>query len=133
MYDVAEEIRHIVDKEGLKKIYKCLNTVEREFLRVCLHQQEKVVTKRIQLDHWNGDSILLKRILHRRGLSRLGHALASQHKSLQMEVVYTLDSGRGEILKQYLLKQEIKRVAPALILQVVNLINFLNKKASREQ
>ncbi len=129
IFDLAEEIRYIVDKNTLKYLYGCLDTKKQQFLRICLHQKEKVIAPRLKLDNWHGDCAKLKVQLHQRGLVRLSKALCGQHTSLLWYVTHILDTGRGEIISKHYRVEEIKGVTQALVLQVINTINFLNKKS----
>lgn len=127
LYDLAEEIRQIVDKKSLKNIYGCLSIKKQHFLRICLHQKEKLTTTRIGLERWQGDCKQLERILHRRGIVRLGYALSGQHPDLLWHIVHRLDTGRGNVLKKYWSKDEIPGVTSALTQQVLSLMNFFKK------
>lgn len=130
LYDLAEEIRHIVDKVLLKKIYACLSPKKQLFLRNCLHQKEKLKAQKIGLINWNGDAIQLERLLHRRGLMRLSYALSGQPRDFIWHLVHRLDVGRGRLLGKNFSDKEIPGVTTFLAQQVLNTLNFLNKKSS---
>jgi hypothetical protein len=127
LYDLADEIRHIVDKKYLKAIYKCLSIKKQHFLRICLHQKEKLSTSRIGLDRWNGDCQQMEKLLHRRGVIRLGYALSGQHPDFFWHIMHRLDTGRGNILAKYYTKEDIPGVTSALTQQVLSLMNFFKK------
>ena len=129
VYDLAEEIRHIIDKNVLKTLYLCLSPKKQQFLRICLHHKDKLTSPKLELEHWQGDRQKLELLLHRRGLHRLGKALAGQHADFVWHLTHKLDTGRGEALAKYYTKEEIPGVTPALIQQVFNVLNFLNKKS----
>ncbi len=128
MYDLAKEIRHIVDKEKLKKIYQCITPKRREFLRFCLHQPEKLVSEGLKLERWDGDCNKLRRLLHRKGMMRLAYAVSGQHPDLMWHIIHTLDTGRGEIISKNYSKEEIAGITPVLSQQLLTLMNFLKKK-----
>ncbi|MBA3602713.1 MAG: hypothetical protein H0W50_03550 [Parachlamydiaceae bacterium] len=127
IYDLAEELRHIVDKVLLKAIYKCLSLKKQHFLRICLHQKEKLKAVKIGLINWKGDEVQLGRLLHRRGLLRLSYALSGQSSDLMWHIIHRLDVGRGQIIKKNYSKKEVPGVTVYLSLQVLNTFNYLKK------
>lgn len=129
LYDLAESIRHIIDKNFLQKLYKCLSRKQRQFLRICLHQQEKVFTAKMEMSTWNGDCKKLDLMLQRRGLLRLGKSLCGLHPDFVWHVAHRLDTGRGTILLQYFSPESTPSITARLVQQVTNLMNFLNLKS----
>lgn len=127
LYDLAEEIRHIVDKVVLKSIYAGLTPHKQLFLRNCLHQKEKLKATKIGLVNWKGDVAQLQRILHRRGLMRLSYALSGQPRDLVWHLAHHLDVGRGRLLGKYYSDKEIPAVSSFLAQQVFNTLNFLKR------
>lgn len=127
IFDLAEEIRRLVNKNHLRAIYAALNPKKHTFLRQCLHQKEKIATPRLHLETWHGDSLELQKILHQRGLARLGKALHNQHPDLIWAIVHRLDTGRGKRVERHAIQDEKPGVVFALISQVLNVINFLQK------
>ncbi len=127
IYDLAEELRHIVDKVLLKAIYKCLSMKKQHFLRICLHQKEKLKAAKIGLINWKGDEVQLERLLHRRGLLRLSYALSGQSQDLMWHIIHRLDVGRGQIIKKNYSNKEVPGVTTFLSLQVLNTFNYLKK------
>ena len=128
MYDLAEGIRHIVDRKKLKAIYLCLSHREQAFLRICLHKKEKLAAPKLDIDKWDGSREMLHRVLHRRGMLRLGKALSGQERHFVWHLVHLLDTGRGNIILQYYAEQPVAGVTPLLIQQVVSVINFIKPK-----
>jgi len=129
LYDLAEEIRHIVEKKLLKNIYSCISLKKQQFLKNCLNQKEKLVTPRLDLENWNNDSQKLEKIIHKRGLIRLSYALSGKHPDFIWHLIHLLDSGRGSIVASYYKTEELPGVSQALSMQVINVINFLNKSS----
>lgn len=124
LFDLADEIKHIVDKVVLEKVYHCLTKKKQQFLKDCLTQKEKLVTQRLQLENWDGDDTKLMKLLHHRGIVRLGYALSGQHPDLIWHVSHVLDVGRAEKLARYISKEPIPSVTEALIKQVARVIKF---------
>ncbi|OGN63712.1 MAG: hypothetical protein A3E80_00620 [Chlamydiae bacterium RIFCSPHIGHO2_12_FULL_49_9] len=98
LYDLAHEIRQIVETKILKKIYSLLSDGEREFLKAASRQKETHLLPRIGLDRWDGKEESFRRLLHRRGLARFGAALSSQDPDFVWYVCHQLDIGRGNTL-----------------------------------
>ena len=129
IYDLAEETRNIVDTKNLKTIYGCLSARKQQFLRSCLHQKEKLITPKLHLEKWDGNCQELTKLLHMRGLYRLGKALSGQKSDLIFSITRTLDTGRGKILSQHIGPQEVPGVTQVLGLQVQSTIDFLQQGA----
>lgn len=128
LYDLASEIRHIVNKKYLDNLYSCLSQHELYYLKICLYQKEKLVTPKLGINPAEKNCEQLKSILHKRGITRLGKALSGQHPDLIWYVMHTLDAGRGKILFGYYQKEQITNVTPILKSQVINVMNFLKKE-----
>lgn len=127
LHDLAVEVRHIVDKVMLQQIYACLTPKQLYYLNVCLHQKEQLVAPRLGITlKMSGEE--LKKLLHSRGLLRLGRAMAGQHPDLLWHLCHLLDTGRGEVLRKCYQEQLIPTVTPILKGQVLNIMNFLKKE-----
>lgn len=125
LYDLSEEIRTIVNTKNLKNIYACLTPKKHQFLRNCMHLKDRLVAPKLNLDKWDGNCQELQRILHRRGLNRMGKALSGQHPDLIWYLTHTLDIGRGKILASQVSNQEVPGITPVLNIQLLNLLDFL--------
>ncbi|CCB85094.1 MULTISPECIES: hypothetical protein [Parachlamydia] len=133
IYDLADKVRQIVDKNRLKNIYGSLKPIELQFLRFCLNKQEKLAISPLNLADWNGDSQQLRQKLHRRGLSRLGHALVGESADFKWHFLRKFDVARAAVLQHCSEKQDTSKVTAILIQQLLGLVNFRNKKDNREQ
>ena len=98
LQDLADELRHVVDKKKLKQLYLILPPQKQRYLKACLHQKERPSLAKMGLDHWDGDRRKLEVILHRRGLTRLSIALSGQPQEMVWHVSRILDTGRGQRL-----------------------------------
>lgn len=127
LYDLADEVRRIVDTKGLKNIYAGLGSKQQQFLRHCLHQKEKLVSTRLNIDHWQGDNKELLKIIHKRGLIRLGQSLSGHPKEFVHHLSQTLDTGRGKLLIQFSSNPTPAPVAQILTSQVQSVLNFLKE------
>ena len=129
LHDLAEDVRHIVDKEKLRKIYQILDEKRRQYLRQCLHYKHPHLSKKIGLDHWNGDGDLLSHVLHRRGLKKFACVLSTEKKVFLDRLCYRLDTGRGNFLKEQVSKKVFKEKESAeLTVLLLKLVNFLKGK-----
>lgn len=128
LYDLASEVRHIVNRDYLKNIYTCLTPKQFYYLKVCLHQKEQITSPKLGIDPSKQDCPKLKQAIHRRGLSRLGKALCGQHADFIWYIAHILDMGRGNILLKEYRPQALPKVTPILKQQVLNLMNFLKSE-----
>lgn len=127
IYDLAEEIKHIVDKVLLSSIYACLSAKKQHYLRICLHQKEKLKAAKMGLVNWKGDAAQLERLMHRRGLLRLSYALSGLSRDFVWHLAHRLDVGRGHILGKNYSDKEIPGVSAFLAQQIINTLNFLKR------
>lgn len=132
IYDLAEAIRHIVDKKNLKAIYLCLTPQKQQFLRLCLHKKEKLAAPKLDIAKWDGSQAHLATILHHRGMLRFGKALCGQNRHFLWVITHTLDTGRGTVISQYYQDDQIPGVTPLLVQQLMNALNFLKPKQRHE-
>ena len=129
IYDLTEEMRKVVDRHRLKLIYAALNPLEQQFLRQCLQYKNRLQSFGMDLHSWSGSVADLKQQLHRRGMARLGRSLSGQPPQLIWQVVHTLDIGRGNRVERWIAPQVKEGITSALIGQVLNVMNFLQKRA----
>jgi len=130
IYDLAEEVKTIVNKTLLKSVYSGLTAPQQKFLRNCLHQRQRFTPAKMGLGNWQGDPLELQRVLHRRGIVRLGYALSGQHPDLLWYISRRLDIGRGKLLEKSYSAKEISSVTITLQQQISAIINFLKKQDS---
>ncbi len=130
LYDLAEEMRYIIDQKRVKQFYTHLSKKQKPFLRECLHQKEKITATPLNLKLWDGSRRTLERLLHQRGIVRLGKALCGQHPDLLWYIKHILDVGRGAALEKHYSPQALPGVTPVLIQQVLNAIKYLEPKSA---
>ncbi len=132
MYDLAEKLRHIVDRKRLRDIYGCLTKDRLEYLRLCMQAKEKVTSSEFSLDKWKGDPKELEHLLHRRGLIRFGMALSKEPADVLWYILRRLDTGRSAIIEKCFANPLPPPVISALSQQMHAAIEFLDNKATRE-
>ncbi len=98
LYDLALEIRHIVEARTMKKIYTALTKDQQHFLKQVLAHHDLTTTGRFSLERWDGTADGLHLLLHRRGLTALAIALSVQDPGLAWHIAHQLDIGRGHLL-----------------------------------
>lgn len=128
LYDLAQEMKHIVANKVIKELYAALNPMQQNFLRQCMHAKDNVIAPHLHLDQWKGDRKILMRIVHRRGISRLGLALSGQHSDLVWHISRQLDIGRGQLLEKCVQPAKVPALSEAVRLQVENVLNTLFKR-----
>jgi hypothetical protein len=128
LYDLASEVRHIVNRNYLKNIYSCLTPKQLNFLKGCLHQKEQMTSPKLGIDPTKQDCPGLKQVIHRRGLFRLGKALCGQHADFVWHLAHVLDVGRGNILLKEYQPEPLSKVTYILQQQLLNLMNFLKSE-----
>lgn len=128
MYDLAEKLRHIVDRRRLRDIYSCLNKEHLDYLRICMHKKEKITSPRINLDQWKGEKKELEHLLHRRGLLRFGKALSTEPPEVMWHILHCLDTGRSAIIQKCLQGKEPPAVIHVLKQQVQTTIEYIDTK-----
>lgn len=125
LYDLASEMRSIVNRDHLKNIYECLTPKQYQYLKICMHQKEQLVSSKLGIDPAKRDCPKLKQAMHRHGLSRLGKALCGQHADFVWTLGHILDMPRGNVLIKEYKPEAIAKITPILKQQVLNVMNFL--------
>ncbi|MBM3184313.1 MAG: hypothetical protein FJZ64_03300 [Chlamydiae bacterium] len=100
LFDLADAMQRIVETKILKKIYSFLSEEEQGFLKMAMAQKQKTTLAPLKLESWDGSQSKLRLLLHKRGLSRLGIALSTQHPDFTWYVCHSLDVGRGSSLEK---------------------------------
>lgn len=124
MHDLATELRQVIDSTLINKIHSILSMEQKKYLNICLRHREPIDIASSNILSGKKTAEEIKRILHQRGLSRLGAALASEHYSLMWYISRILDIGRGMLLQCSVFNVDQPWVKQALQDQVVNLIRL---------
>jgi len=128
LYDLADKVKRTVDKVQLMRINSCLSPAKQKFLRALIRQPDNVQLSELDLSNWSGDCAILKKMLHRRGLLRLGKALAGYPKDFIWHFVHRLDSGRGKIIMRYYVDEKIP-ISTFLADQILFIMNAINHES----
>jgi len=127
IYDLAHEMKKVVDTKILKNLYGNLNPKKIEFLKSLLQQKEKISTPKFDLKDWSGDIKELENRIHKRGLRRLHLVLAKENPSKKWLLTRTLDTGRGQILEEPIHEEINPHIIATLTGQVLDTLKFLGK------
>jgi len=113
LYDLAKEIKQIVDPELLKQIDQALQTSEKKYLKKILKREENIPYQKMNLKGLSQESF--RNQLHKRGLARLAAALTGQHDDLIWYVTHRLDIGRGNALMKAIDKKNPAHVVKVMV------------------
>ncbi len=125
LHDLCLEIKSMISSLHLIKIDNLLSIHQKAYLYELKQKIEPIAFKPMGLNHWNGDELLLKKLLHQRGLNRLSKALSSSHLSLLWHLSHKLDIGRASIVKALFKELKNKKAHTILVMQVCDLIDTL--------
>ena len=113
MYDLADEVRHVVDRKLLQMIVGRLQQNLQRFLRSCMSQKTKLAMAPLHIEQIYKDEKQFHKILHKRGIQRLSIALSGQSVDFIWHILHTLDTGRGRLLKKQIQHDAQPTTAPA--------------------
>jgi hypothetical protein len=106
LYDLAADLRQVVDKGLLGKIYKALNTQQLHFLHYCSKQPLKWVSAKLGLQAWDGSKKQLNHLLHFRGLVRIAKAIYPENTHFKWHLLHRLDTGRAKVIQKELYNKQ---------------------------
>lgn len=125
LYDLAAELRQIVETKILKKIYSFLTDEQKKALKKISAYKETHSLPRLGLDRWDGEEETLRNLLHKRGLARLGLALSGSSPDLIWAICHRLDIGRGTTLFKLCANHPSPGVTDGIIRQIEELLEKL--------
>lgn len=125
LYDLASEVRKIVDSNQLKNVFACLSAKQAHYLKACMNQKDQLTVQKLGFDFAKQDCSLLMKGVHKRGIVRLSRALYGEHEDLVWHIAHILDSGRGNILLKEHASSVLSKVTEVLKQQVMTTLNFL--------
>lgn len=123
LYDLAAELRQIVETKILKKIYSLLSEEQKKFLKVAMTHKEPYPLPRLKLDKWDGSEDSLHLLLHKRGLARLGAALSTQDPDFTWYICHQLDIGRGNTLFKLCAAETNAHLSEGIVRQIEELLS----------
>lgn len=127
LFDLAAELRFIVDKISIQNLYACLTPPELTFLKGCLQKKERITVPKLGIDPRKNDSAKWRELIHQRGLLRLTKALAGQNQDFVWYISRLMDYNEGSMLFQQYSPEPIPEVTAILKTQVLQVLNYLKK------
>lgn len=130
MYDLVEEMRHIVDKKLLQAVLQHLNTEQQHYLRVLLRQKSRQTPTSISVRELLKEGKKFPQMLHKLGLQRLAFALSGASDDFLWHIFHTLDLNRAKFLQNHIKKEEVPNQTPQALVQVQHIIHFLKTETA---
>jgi hypothetical protein len=130
MYDLADEVRHVVDRKLLQMIVGRLSQKMQRFLRSCMSQKTKLALAPMHIEQIYQNEAQFRTKLHKRGIQRLSIALSGQGVDFIWYILHTLDIGRGTLLMKQVQK-EAQATTPAARMQLLVTLQYM--KDSKDQ
>jgi len=97
IFDLALEMKRVVDKELLDRVYQSLSPLESAYLKLCLRRSQPVHSQsKADLLSCIDDKKVFTSRLHKLGLSRFAMGLATENENLRWYLLHRLDRGRGQ-------------------------------------
>jgi hypothetical protein len=125
MQDLAEEVRHIVDKKLIQAIVLNLTPLQQKYLKTCLHQKSKIPIPSLNAKEAHQDKKAFLILLHKRGLKRLAIATSGLPADFMWHLSHLLDRGRGKILLTEQQKEEIPLATQVIQMQIQQILPIL--------
>lgn len=125
IFDVAGEIKQIVNKRQLARVVESLSKVQQGFLKEVIHNKDRWSPSRLGLDQWGGDVTKLQRALHVRGMMRLARALKDHHPDFMTHIYRRLDIGRAQQIQKYQSQKETDQAVYNLGAEVKKTIQYI--------
>jgi hypothetical protein len=125
LYDLAQEMRQIVETKTLKQVSSLLSEEQKNLLKKITIFKESQSLPKLGIEKWEGTKKSLEVLLHRRGLIRLGIAFAGQSPDLIWMICHQLDIGRGGTLFKLCNKEKKSAASDPIIRQIEELLSLL--------
>lgn len=132
LYDVAFDLRRIIDTAKIKKIYACFTQEEVNQLRKLIHSRDPVSFKSLGLQDWDGNTSSFKKTVLQRGINRLAKAFYPEHPSLKWHIVHRLDEDQGTLFVQLCTPLNIPNAVSALREQVLEALDITKANTKKE-
>ena len=125
VYDLVDEVRHIVDKRVLQSISQLLTLHQQQYLRQCLRQKTKPHTPSFTLRELLKDPKKFPQALHNQGIKRFALALSGEKNDFVWHIVHTLDQSRGKLLEQEVRSAPVGHATKMAQLEILQILQFL--------
>ena len=128
LHDLSKELPQVLDKERLKNIYSFLTKAKRNYLKLCLKTKDKAPFPKIQLNRWDGDIEKLRKVLHIRGIMRLGLAISEEPQHFRWHLYHILDTGRAKVLQKSIPPKKVPNLLSMMHSQVIALMKLFQEE-----
>lgn len=119
LFDLADEIRTLIDGKLLKKLEEALSPDELSLIgEISSKRMGKVPFGKIGLSHWNGEVHLLRGVIKERGINRLAKALCQSFSDLIWMVEHIMDAKMKMEFQRYRVEMGDRKQVDLLIEQV---------------
>lgn len=122
LYDLATDLRTVVQSATLKRIETILHKDELLFLKKVLKEKDKLRIPPIGLSYWEGDEQKLRNLIQSRGLNRLAKALFYSSPALRWHLMHKFDRARAKVLQKYHSETHDEEARQIIIKQVLALV-----------
>jgi hypothetical protein len=131
LYDVAIELRQIIETAKLKQLYNAFSSLEQSYLKQLAQQKELITFKKMGLDKWDGDLPQLKSLIHQRGLNRLAKAVYGQEESFLWYLSHRMELSDARMFEK--LSTDLKNPSAIAMLnrQIIHLVQFIREKKDK--
>lgn len=127
LHDLAADLKQVIDKELLRKIYNALSEQQLHFLHYASKLSVKWASPKLGLLSWDGSKKQLKTLLHYRGLIRLAKAISQEDPSFKWHLLHRLDTGRAKIIQKELYHKQDPSLIPYFKNQVLHIAKRYQK------
>ncbi|MGR3912050.1 MAG: hypothetical protein QRY71_01900 [Candidatus Rhabdochlamydia sp.] len=125
--DLATELKQIIDKQKLIKIYAALSKKQNSYLKVLVQKKEPITFAPMNLSLWTGDADKLKNLIRQRGINRLAKAIYGEHPSLIWYILHRFDTEKARLIEKLSTSIDNPYIAQALSLQTLELIQYIRE------
>ena len=130
MYDLVEEMRHIVDKKLLQAVLQHLSTEQQHYLRILLRQKSRLKPTSLSVRELLKEGNKFPQMLHKFGLQRMAFALSGASEDFLWHILHTIDLARAKFLQNHIKTEEVPNQTPQALLQVQHIIQFLKTETA---
>jgi len=127
LHDLCLEVKQIIEKTKLNKIYGALTPHQLNYLKILLQSPEPVAFAKMGLANWNDDPEKLKVLIRQRGANRLAKVLYGQDPSLIWYVLHKLDFERALLVKKLISPLDNNRAVQILVAQILEFITYIRQ------
>ena len=125
LYDLASELKEVLDKELILAIFKHLSSKEKSFIKECLAKKQLWSLPKIGIQTWTKEVKGFRHVLQKRGLIRFCVGLCGQHKDFIWHLMHKLDTGRAKFLEKLVQDKPIPPATQTVITQINSLVHRL--------